>query len=107
MAAITVEHRLKSVPRINDDNQQQTEPEPPTLRELLDQCWTFEQRQQTISKLSEMACDGNMPAIKLLIDCAYSDPNEPDDKRGLKEVLRHIEAAIEKVYGNRTDNNNK
>ena len=43
---------------------------------LLEECWTLEERRETIRRLSAMALRGNLAAAQLLLAYAYGKPGQ-------------------------------
>lgn len=46
------------------------------LAALLDECWTLAQRKECVNKLAELASQGDMESIKLLMAYAFGKPRE-------------------------------
>jgi hypothetical protein len=73
-----------------------------SLQEILDRCWTAEDRKAAIRKLSETAADkGTLAIIKLLLEYTYGKPTdryEPDIETG-PSVPNDVYEAIKRIYG--------
>lgn len=53
------------------------------LQALLDKCWTAEDREECVAKLSSLAKQGNLDAMKLLMSYAFGRPREVKEHTGL------------------------
>lgn len=52
------------------------------LEKLLDECWTEQERRDTLKKLVSLANRGNMSAIQLLMAYTYGKPLERHEVSG-------------------------
>jgi len=88
------------------DHEEESEDESPadelSLQEILDRCWTAEDRKSAIRKLSETAADkGTLAIIKLLLEYTYGKPTdryEPDIDTG-PSFPNDVYEAIKRIYG--------